>query len=69
MRVLKAKYIEYRKLSCLEVITRFKINYYKITPAALKENSTRMTSAYNVNQPFKIVIVQIKMSVNFYDSG
>ena len=59
MRILKAKYISYGNLSCLEVITHLDSNYYKITPAYLKESSACMTSAYNVNQPFETIINQI----------
>ena len=64
---LKTKYVAYVNLSCLEMITYLKSNYYKISPSALKENSDCMTSAYEVNQPFETVIDQIKTDVNFAD--
>ena len=41
---LKEKYTAYRKLSCFEVITHLKNNYYKINPASLKENAAHMIS-------------------------
>ena len=55
----------YRNLICLELITHLKSKYNKITLSALRENNTRMTYAYNVNQTFEMVINQIKTSVNF----
>ena len=66
---LKSKYVAYGNLSCLDVITHLKINYYKITSEALKENAVPMTSSYNTNQPLKTFIDQIETSVNFSDSG
>ena len=56
MRALKAKYASYGNLSCLDVTTHLKSNYYKITPATLKNNTSRMTSAYDSNQPFDTII-------------
>ena len=51
------------------MITHLKSNYYKINLAAQKENTALMTSAYDINQIFKIVINQIKMAVNFTNAG
>ena len=50
LRALKAKYVTYGNLSCLDVITSLNSTYYKIPPAALKDNSAHMTSAYYVSQ-------------------
>ena len=65
MRTLNAKYIAYRNLSFLEANNHLNSYYYNITPVALKENTTLMNSAYEVNQPLKMVIDQIEMSINF----
>ena len=48
-QTLKEKYVVYGNLSCLEVMTNLKSNYYKITPANLKDNASPMTSTYDVN--------------------
>ena len=50
MRSLKAKYVAYSNLICLEGITHLKGKYYKITPAALKDTAARMTSMYNIKK-------------------
>ena len=50
------------------MIIHLKSNYYKITPAALKENTARMTSAYDVNLPFETIIDQIETAVDFADT-
>ena len=68
MRYLKAKYMAYGNLSCLEVITHLKSNYYKIILAALKEKAARITFMYDLNQPFETSIDQIEMAVNFADA-
>ena len=69
MCALKAKYVAYGNLSCLEVITHLKRNYYKTTPTSLKEKSSCMTYVYDANQPLKTIINQIKTVVNFSDTG
>ena len=51
------------------MITHLQSNYYKITPASIKEKSARMTYVYDVNQPFKTAIDQIETAVNFSNSG
>ena len=63
-RALKAKHVAYRNLIFLKLITRLKSNYYKITLAYLKDNTTRMTSLYDVNQPFEKFIAQIETAIN-----
>ena len=68
MRALKAKYVAYRNLSCLEFINKLKINCYNITPSSLKDNSTRMTYIYNINQLFETFIGQVEMAVDLVDA-
>ena len=51
------------------MINSLKRNFYKIPPTALKKNSNHMTSTYNINQPFDMVIDLIKIAVNFSYDG
>ena len=68
MCALKSKYVAYGNLSCLEVITPLKSNYYKISTIDLKENAACMTSAYTGNQQLEMIIKHIKKPVNFSDA-
>ena len=52
MQDLNAKHVAYGNLICIEVITHLKSKYYKIKPAALKENASCMNSMYDVNEQF-----------------
>ena len=55
-RAIKSECVADRNLGCCEVINCPKNNYYRITPTELKDSGARMTSAYNSNQPLKMVI-------------
>ena len=51
------------------MINHLKANYYKITPAELKLNMSRMNAPHNINEPFKMIIDPIKTAIDFTNAS
>ena len=65
IRALRDKYIDYANVTTLQMLTNLYNYYARISQFDLKENDKRFKQQWDPNQPFEVLIDQIKDAIDY----